>query len=119
MQDKELEDIIEDIRELRDADYHVCPHSEWQSKGEPNTTDDIECTCNHFDHVIDKVRKFLSPKSIEKMWDKMKKKYKNIKMEKGTSERANEQASNEQLHQINTNLFCNYKQEINEQASEQ
>ena len=41
----------------------------------------------------------------------MKKKYKNIKMEKGTSERANEQASNEQLHQINTNLFCNYKQE--------
>ena len=39
-----------------------------------------------------------------------KKKYKNIKMEKGTSEQANERASNEQLHQINTNLFCNYKQ---------
>jgi len=47
-----------------------------------------------------------------------KKKYKNIKMEKGTSEQANERASNEQLHQINTNLFCNYKQEINKRASE-
>ena len=44
---------------------------------------------------------------------------KNKKIEKGTSEQANERASNEQLHQINTNLFCNYKQEINEQASEQ
>ena len=49
----------------------------------------------------------------------MKKKYKNIKMEKGTSEQANERASNEQLHQINTNLFCNYKQEINKRASVQ
>ena len=48
----------------------------------------------------------------------MKKKYKNIKMEKGTSEQANERASNEQLHQINTNLFCNYKQ-ASEQVSEQ
>ena len=40
----------------------------------------------------------------------MKKKYKNKKIEKSTSEQANERASNEQLHQINTNLFCNYKQ---------
>ena len=47
-----------------------------------------------------------------------KKKYKNIKMEKGTSEQANERASNEQLHQINTNLFCNYKQ-ASKRASEQ
>ena len=37
-----VEDIIEDIRELRDADFHVCSHSEWQSKGEPDTDDDIE-----------------------------------------------------------------------------
>ena len=44
---------------------------------------------------------------------------KNKKIEKGTSEQANERASNEQLHQINTNLFCNYKQEINKRASEQ
>ena len=49
----------------------------------------------------------------------MKKKYKNIKIEKGTSEQANERASNEQLHQINTNLFCNYKQAINKRASVQ
>ena len=44
---------------------------------------------------------------------------KNKKIEKSTSEQANERASNEQLHQINTNLFCNYKQEINKRASEQ
>ena len=48
----------------------------------------------------------------------MKKKYKNKKIEKSTSEQANERASNEQLHQINTNLFCNYKQEINKRASD-
>jgi len=42
---------------------------------------------------------------------------KNKKIEKSTSEQAHERASNEQLHQINTNLFCNYKQEINKQAS--
>ena len=44
---------------------------------------------------------------------------KNRKIEKGTSEQANERASNEQLHQINTNLFCNYKQEINKRASDE
>ena len=47
----------------------------------------------------------------------MKKKYKNKKIEKSTSEQAHERASTEQLHQINTILFCNYKQEINKQAS--
>ena len=42
MKDKELEDIIEDIRELRDAAFHVCSHSEWQSKGEPDTDEDLQ-----------------------------------------------------------------------------
>ena len=32
MKEKKIEDIIEDIRELRDADFHVCAHSEWQAK---------------------------------------------------------------------------------------
>ena len=72
MKDKELEDIIEDIRELRDADFHVCSHSEWQSKGEPNTDEDITCSCEEFDKVIDKLRMFLSPKSIERVWGQMK-----------------------------------------------
>ena len=72
MKDKELEDIIEDIRELRDADFHVCSHSEWQSKGEPDTDEDITCSCEEFDKVIDKLRMFLSPKSIERVWGQMK-----------------------------------------------
>ena len=72
MKDKKIEDIIEDIRELRDADFHVCSHSEWQSKGEPDTDEDITCSCEEFDKVIDKLRMFLSPKSIERVWGQMK-----------------------------------------------
>jgi len=62
MKDKQLEDIIEDIRELRDADFHVCKYSEWQSKGEPDTTDDITCSCGEFDTVIDKLEKLKEVK---------------------------------------------------------
>jgi hypothetical protein len=62
MKDKQIEDIIEDIRELRDADFHVCKHSEWQSKGEPDTTDDITCSCGEFDAVIDKLEKLKEVK---------------------------------------------------------
>tara|TARA_R100000353_G_scaffold143801_1_gene102908 strand:+ start:254 stop:478 length:225 start_codon:yes stop_codon:yes gene_type:complete len=53
--DNRIEDIIQSIRDLRDADFHVCNYSEWQSKGEPDTTDDITCSCNEFDAVIDKL----------------------------------------------------------------
>ena len=52
---KKIEDIIEDIRELRDADFHVCAHSEWQAKGEPETDENIKCSCNNFDQVMDKL----------------------------------------------------------------
>jgi hypothetical protein len=41
-----LEQIMQQIRDLRDADFHVCP----------NDSDDAqECTCGNFDLVIDKV----------------------------------------------------------------
>ena len=42
-----IEDIIEDTRNLRDADFHVCPYEKWG--------DISECTCEHFDRVIDKL----------------------------------------------------------------
>ena len=42
-----IEDIIEDTRNLRDADFHVCPDEKWGDIG--------ECTCEHFDRVIDKL----------------------------------------------------------------
>jgi len=46
MTNKEIEEIQQDIRNLRDADFHVCP----------NDSDDTqECTCNNFDKVIDKL----------------------------------------------------------------
>ena len=67
MKDKKIEDIIADISELRDADFHVCSHSEWHSTGAPNTAADITCSCEEFDKVIDKLRMFLSPKSIERV----------------------------------------------------
>ena len=71
MKDKELENIMEDIRELRDADFHVCPHAEWQSKGEPEKDEtgeiigkyDVECSCNKFDEVINKIELYSKNKS--------------------------------------------------------
>tara|TARA_R110002020_G_scaffold21451_3_gene72900 strand:+ start:601 stop:804 length:204 start_codon:yes stop_codon:yes gene_type:complete len=56
LHDDKIEDIIQNVRDLRDADFHVCKHSEWQSK-EPDTTDDITCTCGEFDAVIDELEK--------------------------------------------------------------
>ena len=52
-----IEEIKQDIRDLRDADFHVCPHSVWQSKGEPDGNDDITCTCENFDVGNDKLAK--------------------------------------------------------------
>ena len=48
-----IEEIKQDIRDLRDADFHVCPYDVWQSKGEPDGNDDITCTCENFDVVYD------------------------------------------------------------------
>ena len=41
-----LEQIMQQIRDLRDADFHVCP---------ADADDSQECTCNNFDLVIDKI----------------------------------------------------------------
>ena len=48
-----IEEIIEDIRNLRDADFHVCPNE---------TDDSLECTCGLFDQVIDKLEKLNDDK---------------------------------------------------------
>ena len=60
-----LEEIVKDIAELCDSSFHVCPHEQWQSKGEPECRedgspylkwdDDIKCTCEEFDTVRDKI----------------------------------------------------------------
>ena len=55
-----LEKIMQDIRDFRDETY--CAYSEWQSKGEPDTTDDITCSCGEFDAVIDKLEKLKEVK---------------------------------------------------------
>ena len=60
LHDDTIEDIMQEIRDLRDADFHVCKYSEWQSKGEPDTTEDITCTCQEFDKVIDKIEDLLT-----------------------------------------------------------
>ena len=43
------ESIIQDIRDLRDDDSHVCP---------ADKDDYLECTCTKYDHVIDKLEDF-------------------------------------------------------------
>ena len=40
-----IEDIIQDIRDLRDDKSHVCPNDK---------DDQLECTCIKYDRVIDK-----------------------------------------------------------------
>lgn len=47
---EKLEEIAQDIRNLRDADFHVCP---------ADTDDFDECTCEHFDRVTDKVEALI------------------------------------------------------------
>jgi len=41
-----LAEIAQDIRDLRDADFHKCP---------ADANDADECTCQKFDRVIDKI----------------------------------------------------------------
>ena len=48
-----LEKIMQDIRDFRDETY--CAYSEWQSKGEPDTNENIECTCGIYDDALDKL----------------------------------------------------------------
>ena len=55
MKTQKIEDIIENVRDLRDADYHVCNHSVWQSKGEPDTNENIDCTCGKYDEILDQL----------------------------------------------------------------
>ena len=60
-----LEEIVKDIAELCDSSFHVCPHEQWQSRGEPECREDgspylkgddgIQCTCEEFDAVRDKI----------------------------------------------------------------
>ena len=45
------ESIIQDIRDLRDDDSHVCP---------ADKDDYLECTCTKYDHVIDKLEDFTT-----------------------------------------------------------
>lgn len=53
---KILEEIAQDIRNLRDADFHVCPaDSNHKTNREPGT-----CTCEQFDKVIDKINTLIT-----------------------------------------------------------
>ncbi len=61
--DDEIEDCRKSVRDVRDADVHVCNYSEWQAKGEPDTDEDITCTCNEFDAVIDELEKLKDKQS--------------------------------------------------------
>ena len=41
LHDDKIEDIIQNVRDLRDADFHVCNYSEWQAKGGPDKEEEI------------------------------------------------------------------------------
>ena len=44
--ESKLEELKQEVRDLRDADFHVCP---------ADADDSQECTCHNFDLVIDKI----------------------------------------------------------------
>ena len=46
LMDITIDDIIGDIEKVRDSDNHVCPADEDDTK---------ECSCNEYDHIIDKL----------------------------------------------------------------
>ena len=48
-----LESIMENIRDFRDDVF--CAYSEWQSKGEPDTDENIDCTCVKYDEILDQL----------------------------------------------------------------
>ena len=52
-----LEKIMQDIRDFRDETY--CAYSEWQSKGEPDTNENIGCTCGIYDDALDKLEEAI------------------------------------------------------------
>ena len=58
-----IDDIIQDIRNLRDADFHVCPHEQYQDDPSSYFTEHVPaCTCEHFDQVIDKLEELKNGK---------------------------------------------------------
>tara|TARA_B100001964_G_C13699895_1_gene365560 strand:- start:50 stop:235 length:186 start_codon:yes stop_codon:yes gene_type:complete len=54
VKDEKILEIQEDIRNLRDSDFHRCPADERDE--DDNIIDDSRpCTCLEFDKVIDKI----------------------------------------------------------------
>lgn len=52
-----IESIIEKVRQLRDADSHVCEYDVWQQNGEPDGDTIPICSCEQYDQVIDELQK--------------------------------------------------------------
>jgi hypothetical protein len=48
-----IESIIDKVRQLRDADHHVCEYELWQQNGEPDVDKVPTCSCLEYDRVID------------------------------------------------------------------
>ena len=58
-QPKDIEEIIEKVRNLRDSDSHVCEYDVWQRNGEPNVETVPVCSCEQYDQVIDELEKLI------------------------------------------------------------
>ena len=60
---EQLIQIKTNVEELRDADSHICPHSQWQQwVDEGVKVDEKEaypCTCESYDSVIDGIQDII------------------------------------------------------------
>jgi|TARA_Y100000310_G_scaffold266155_1_gene277544 hypothetical protein len=64
---EKLEEITQEIRDMRDADFHVCPYDQHQKFEDSNARHERQyyemhpehaedqCTCKYFDQLIDKL----------------------------------------------------------------
>jgi hypothetical protein len=58
-QPKDIEEIIEKVKNLRDSDSHVCQYDVWQQNGEPHVETVPACSCEQYDQVIDALQKLI------------------------------------------------------------
>jgi hypothetical protein len=60
MNNSKIDEIQEDIRQLRESDHHVCQHSLRQEEADRGVIKEDAseyCSCQEYDRVIDKLEK--------------------------------------------------------------
>jgi hypothetical protein len=60
---KQANDLIQDIRNLRESNTHVCPDDLFY-KTEGREGEEGKCTCNDFDLIMDKIESYVDMSTV-------------------------------------------------------